>query len=567
MTTPLKLLWLDLNASFAHTSLALPAIHAQMSHDMAFQQVEWDILSATLHMPVEQLVCRIVELKPSILCATAWLFTTEMLSAVLSRVKVLLPETIVLLGGPEFLGDNRDYLQSHRFVDAVFKGEGESSFPQWIARILSDSDKGIPLSRGTLAATVTGIAGFCFLNENNEYVDQGVAKVAAFDQLVAPEESAFFRTDKAFVQLETTRGCFNTCAFCTSGNDRPIRQIPLEEVKRRLDYYVKVGISHIRVLDRTVNSNSAQVVKLLDLFETYAGNLHFHLEVHPALLSEKLRERLASFPAGVLHLEAGIQSLRQHVLDASTRLGRLEDALSGLAFLCALPNLEVHADLIAGLPFYQLSEMKEDIATLAKLGADEIQLELLKLLPGTEMRRRADQLQLRYSPYPPYEILQSDGMSMQDLHYSRAISRMIDTYYNVPAWQQIVGRLICENESFLTHFTDWLIEKGALNTPLSLEKRGSNLFAYCKAYYPMMEPLVALAWLKAGLPLTKIPFVGIVPRLEGLAAGVISTQGAPTPIMRYYSLDVMDKEQQCWWFGYDRTISTTFPAFVGMVVV
>ena len=83
-------------------------------------------------------------------------------------------------------------------------------------------------------------------------------------------------------------------------------------------------------------------------------------------------------------------------------MGKLSDALAGLKFLCSLPNMETHADLIAGLPLYHLNEIFEDVYTLARYNAGEIQLESLKLLPGTEMRRRAEELGIRYSPFPPY---------------------------------------------------------------------------------------------------------------------------------------------------------------------
>jgi coproporphyrinogen III oxidase-like Fe-S oxidoreductase len=96
-------------------------------------------------------------------------------------------------------------------------------------------------------------------------------------------------------------------------------------------------------------------------------------------------------------------------------MGKLSDALDGLRFLCALPNMETHADLIAGLPLYHLHEIFEDVRTLAGYAAGEIQLESLKLLPGTEMRRRAEELGIKYSPLPPYEVLQTHEISVSEL--------------------------------------------------------------------------------------------------------------------------------------------------------
>ena len=86
-----------------------------------------------------------------------------------------------------------------------------------------------------------------------------------------------------------------------------------------------------------------------------------------------MKEQLKQLPEGLLHLEAGIQSLREPVLEKSRRLGKLNDALDGLKFLCSLNNMETHADLIAGLPLYKLEEIFEDIRTLAEYHAGEIQ--------------------------------------------------------------------------------------------------------------------------------------------------------------------------------------------------
>lgn len=120
----------------------------------------------------------------------------------------------------------------------------------------------------------------------------------------------------------------------------------------------------------------------------------------PCTIIRRAENELKKLPKGLLHLEAGIQSLREPVLQKSRRMGSLEDSLQGLRFLCSLPNMETHADLIAGLPLYRLSEIFEDVRTLAGYNAGEIQLESLKLLPGTEMRRRAEELGIRYSPLP-----------------------------------------------------------------------------------------------------------------------------------------------------------------------
>ncbi len=52
----MKLLWLDLNSSYAHSSLALPALHAQIADDTT---IEWCIVSATINENTGMVVSRI----------------------------------------------------------------------------------------------------------------------------------------------------------------------------------------------------------------------------------------------------------------------------------------------------------------------------------------------------------------------------------------------------------------------------------------------------------------------------------------------------------------------------
>lgn len=485
----MKLLWLDLNSSYAHSSLALPALHAQVV-DIS-DDIEWVCHSATINEQPGQIASEVYAHRPDLIAATCWLFNHETLMHVLGRVHALLPHARIILGGPEFLGDNEEFLRSHPFVSCVLRGEGEESFAAWLSLWCQpDSWSSVP--------------GLCYVDASGRYCDQGTARVLAFDQLRAPEDSVFFNWKKPFVQLETTRGCFNTCSFCVSGGEKPVRRLSLEQVRARLDRVYEAGIRDVRLLDRTFNYNIHYARQLLALFQQYSG-MRFHLEIHPALLTEELKEELSRLPDGLLHLEAGIQSLRADVLAACHRKGRLEDALSGLRFLCSLGNMETHADLIAGLPLYRLEDIFADVVTLASFQAGEIQLESLKVLPGTDMRRRAAQLGLLYAPYPPYEVLATPHISPAELQTARYLSRMLDAFYNTKVWQEVVRQLILDQPDFLRGFLDHLVALHVIDQPLALDRRGVILYEFCVERYPQYVPLMAQAWLEGGMSLKKRP--------------------------------------------------------------
>ena len=484
----MKILWLDLNSSYAHSSLALPALHAQLSDN---DSIEWFKISATINENPGMTAGEVCKYEPDIVAATCWVFNHEMLMHILCRVKALLPSCRIILGGPEFLGDNRIFLLKNEFVDCVFRGEGEEMFPAWL-RVWNDK------------LGWNEITGLCYYDEEGTYHDQGRAQVKRFDELKAPEESSFFNWDKPFVQLETTRGCFNTCAFCVSGGEKPVRSQSLEKIAERVKNIHAHGIKNIRMLDRTFNYNTRYAKALLELFQTYP-DICYHLEIHPALLSQELKDELPTLPKGLLHLEAGIQSLHEDVLETCRRKGKLVPSMEGLKYLCTLKNMETHADLIAGLPLYHLEQIFEDIRVLADYHTGEIQLESLKLLPGTEMRRRAEELGIRFSTLPPYEVLATNEITSEELQTARLLSRMLDFYYNAKPWQNITRKLILENKDFLHRFLDYLIGISVIDAPLSLERRGIILYQFCQKEYPSYVSDASQAWIEAGMSLKKQP--------------------------------------------------------------
>lgn len=549
----MKILWIDLNCSYAHSSLALPALHAQLAQR---KDIKWNVVRTTTGESAGIAVDAVYAHKPDVIAATAWLFTHEHLLHIIGRLKALMPEATVILGGPEFLGDNKEYMLRHHEVDAVLRGEGEESFAKWI-------------DVWNRREQWSDISGLCYIDNNGHYHDGGTARVMEFDKLMPPEESQLFCWEKPFVQIETTRGCFNSCAFCVSGMGDPMRSLTIEKIRQRLDRIKERRIRDVRILDRTFNYNLRQAMALINLFAEYHPHMRFHLEIHPALLPQPLRELLATMPKGLLHLEAGIQSLRQEVLDSSRRKGTLEQALDGLRFLCSLDNLVTHADLIAGLPHYSLQQIYEDIKTLARYRAGEIQLESLKLLPGTAMRRDAKALGIRFSPLPPYEVLQTESIGSSELQEARRLSRLLDAYYNTAAWQGVTRKLITTEEDFLFRFLEYLTKHNYIDQPMSLERRGELLYLFCMDNYACHAPTVTEAWIEAGMSLRKRPAEKVK---SGKAvaeefdkwitchANTHAVYGEYNKALRMFFLPTDDGGNGIW-FGYENTAQHSAPVF------
>ena len=506
----MNFIWLDINASWSHSSLALPALHANLSPATA-AACNMQVVRGTIKSPVAQIVQEVAKLEPSYIFATGWLFNINYLNEVLARVSALCSPQGIFLGGPEFLGDNSDFLHTHPHITAVFKGEGEEMFEDFIASLLCGDSawRNIPGFEYLLPDSSCEGAGL-----DSIFHSSNAVTVKDFQCVRCPEESPLFSWDKSFVQIETSRGCFNSCRFCVSGIEKcPIQDIPIEGLRSRLENIYNQGIRQVRVLDRTFNGNPRRALQLLDLFKEFAGKMNFHLEVHPALLfplneSEavgKLREALMQMPSGLLHLEAGIQTLRQDVLDLCARKGSCAQAVEGLKHLCGSSAFEVHADLIAGLPGYSYQHLVEDTLALMRFCPGEIQLESLKLLPGTWFRLNSDELGIRYSPLPPYEVLQTPAISYEELGKAMTLSKILDLWYNDEKWREPFCAVFAPQANLLEQLIEELHGTDYITQPLSLENKGILLYRFCCKHVPSLSPLVSLQWVRNGLSIKKEP--------------------------------------------------------------
>src|SRR5699024_9436829 len=88
---------------------------------------------------------------------------------------------------------------------------------------------------------------------------------------------------------------------------------------------------------------------------------------------------------------------------------------------------------------------------------------------------------------------------------ARQLSRLLDGFYNTPAWQALTRELILNDEQFLHRFLTYLTKANLIDQPMSLEKRGLILYEFCKQNYPEYQIQASIAWIEAGMSLKKLP--------------------------------------------------------------
>jgi hypothetical protein len=135
-------------------------------------------------------------------------------------------------------------------------------------------------------------------------------------------------------------------------------------------------------------------------------------------------------PKGLFRFEIGIQTVNQKANLEVSRKQNFEKTKSIIAQV--RDKVELHLDLIVGLPLDYWDDIKYSFEEVFKLFAPELQLGFLKFLKGTPVRDKSSEHEYRYDPVAPYQIIESKYLSAQELQRILLLEEALETYWNKP---------------------------------------------------------------------------------------------------------------------------------------
>ncbi|MBO7742394.1 MAG: hypothetical protein J6S21_07560, partial [Victivallales bacterium] len=128
----MRILWLTINSSYSHSSLALPLTHAAAAGVTGW---EWRHLQASLKDDIAALAVKAASMQPDLIAAPLYIFNREAVLNLLARIRQLLPGCVICVGGPECLGEGAaETLAQAPWLNFALRGEGESIFPELLRK-------------------------------------------------------------------------------------------------------------------------------------------------------------------------------------------------------------------------------------------------------------------------------------------------------------------------------------------------------------------------------------------------------------------------------------------------
>ncbi|MEY4877380.1 MAG: hypothetical protein RL708_2530, partial [Bacteroidota bacterium] len=229
--------------------------------------------------------------------------------------------------------------------------------------------------------------------------------------------------------IETSRGCPYKCEFCLASLDNKVRYLPIENIKSNLFYLMQHG-RVIKFLDRTFNVKRDFTIDIFQfILDNHSPENVFQFEITADILHPDIMQFIHDkIPQGLFRFEIGIQTVNQK---ANLEVSRKQnfDKTKGV-ILNLKDKIEMHLDLIVGLPLDYWEDIKYSFEEVFKLYPPELQLGFLKFLKGTPVRQKHAQHDYVFDPMPPYQIIKSKYLSEHELQQVTVAENALEIYWN-----------------------------------------------------------------------------------------------------------------------------------------
>jgi radical SAM superfamily enzyme YgiQ (UPF0313 family) len=229
--------------------------------------------------------------------------------------------------------------------------------------------------------------------------------------------------------IETSRGCPYKCGFCLASLDNKVRYLPDTTIKATLLYMMQHG-RVIKFLDRTFNIKRDFTIDIFKfILENHRPENVFQFEITADILHPDIIKFIhENVPVGLFRFEIGIQTVNQK---ANLEVSRKQNFDKTKSIIIQLQDkVEMHLDLIVGLPLDYWADIKYSIEEVFKLFAPELQLGFLKFLKGTPVREKYQEHGFVFDPLPPYQIIESNYLSKQELVDIVKLENALEIYWN-----------------------------------------------------------------------------------------------------------------------------------------
>ncbi|MDF2556983.1 MAG: hypothetical protein K0R71_811 [Bacillales bacterium] len=473
----MKIIGTTLNAKYIHTNLALRFLKSYAAPEFQVEIVEFTIKDPVLHVVTELAKC-----KPDIIGFSCYIWNIEETRKIATLLKKILPNTIIVLGGPEVTFNAAEHLKKIPAIDCIVIGEGEATFKELLYKIQA----------GSAWDDVYGLAwrkGNEFvINTPREKIDlQSLKSAYRFDEDLP-------NLSKRITYYETSRGCPFNCQFCLSSTEIGVRYFNREQAKADLKFLIENGAKTIKFMDRTFNISRSYAMDIFEfLIANHTPGMSIQFEITADIMRPEVIEYLnENAPAGLFRFEIGVQSTNDNTNALVNRKQNFDKLKRIVTLIKEGGKIDQHLDLIAGLPEEDYDSFRKTFNDVFELRPEELQLGFLKMLNGTGLTRDAEKYGYKAMDEPPYEMVSNDVLPFEDVIHIKQVEDVLEKYWNDHRMdlsiEYLVRNVFETPFDFFQSFGTYWDERGWSRIGHQLEDLFRRLVEFMEATHPKKLP-------------------------------------------------------------------------------
>lgn len=457
----MKIVLVALNAKYIHVNLAIHSIRG------VCREFSPEICEFTINDNVDNIIASLHSKKADVIAFSCYIWNIEKILYISQCLKKVNPNLKIILGGHEVSHDAEKLLRDSPWIDFIIRGEGEN--PSY--SLFSALENELPLEN------VPSLTYRC----SGEIRETELAPTGNLNDYPFAYDESIRDFKGKIIYYESSRGCPFNCSYCLSGDNRRVNFLNIDRVKRELMFFIENDVPLVKFVDRTFNADKKRANEIWRFIIDNSKNTCFHFELAGSLLDDETIEILKEAPEGIIQFEIGVQSTNEKTIDTIGRSIEFDKVRENVKKLLSLGNIHIHLDLIAGLPYENYESFKKSFDDVISIRPHVLQLGFLKLLKGSRLRNQAEEFGYKYKEKSPYEVMENNFISFDEIIKLKSIETVLDKYYNSGDFKRSMDFLFDRVKSPFEIFesiSDYFCENNLFEIPVSLE-----------AYYEMLEKI------------------------------------------------------------------------------
>jgi len=325
------------------------------------------------------------EEKPQVVGITCFTETRVNTLKTAGIVKAVTPGIKVILGGVHATLMYPQIMQHYPAVDVICLGESEVILVELLKAFERDDDlqdvKGIVYRQdGRIVKTA----------ERETIKDLDSLPFPDYDDLDLRiyKEAYPFGKGKPRASVVTSRGCPFNCTFCVARQVWKVwRPRSPEKVVNEIEWLVSAyGFEIFSIADDLFTLNTQRTQEICEEILKRKLRIKWSAQTRTDCVSKETLTLMKE--AGCRVLQFGVESGSPTILKNLNKREKIEDAVSAFTW-CQKVGIKTQCNIMVGAPGETRSTIEETKALIRQIRPDYLNVNILRIFPGTEIFRRA----------------------------------------------------------------------------------------------------------------------------------------------------------------------------------